>query len=63
MDSAQRDQIWRRVILILCAVSLVVSALAFYGIKQLEAKSKPRVHLIREVNQFRVDTHKAPAKK
>jgi len=63
MDPAQRDKIWRRVIVILCAVSLVSSALAFYGIKQLEAKSKPRIHLIREVNQYRVEPHKESAKK
>jgi hypothetical protein len=63
MDPAQRDKIWRRVIVILCAVSLVSSALAFYGIKQFEAKSKPRIHLIREVNQYRVEPHKESAKK
>ena len=50
-------------IVILCAISLLVSAAAFYGIKRLEAKSKPHVHRIREVNQFRVEPHRAPAKK
>jgi len=63
MDPGDRERIWRRAIVILCAISLAVSAAAFYGIKRLEAKSKPHVHQIREVNQFRVEPHRAPAKK
>ena len=63
MDPERRDQIWRYVVAILCAISLIVSIAAFYGIKRLEAKPGARVHLIREVSQFRLDPHAAPAKK
>ena len=55
MISMEREKIWRISIGVLCAISLLISALAFYGIKKLEAKSKPKVHLIREVNRFTID--------
>ncbi|HUB82004.1 MAG TPA: hypothetical protein VMB03_24575 [Bryobacteraceae bacterium] len=58
MDDAQRQRFWRYVVVIVCAASLAVSAAAFYGIRRLEAKSKPHVHQIREVNQFRVEPRK-----
>jgi hypothetical protein len=63
MDAAQREKLWRTVVLILCLVSLVVSAAAFYGIKRLEQKSKPHVHLIREVTPRVIDPGKLPPKK
>ena len=62
MDAERRDKIWRYAVAALCAISLLVSAAAVYGIKRLEAKPKTRVHQIREVNQFRVESHKPPAK-
>jgi hypothetical protein len=34
--------------------------LAFYGIKKLEAKSKPKVHLINEVHPVAVDRNGHP---
>jgi HAMP domain-containing protein len=58
MEPEERDKIWRRAVVIVCAISLLLSALAFYGIKRLEAQSRPRVHLIREVDRYRVDTKK-----
>jgi hypothetical protein len=51
----EREKVWRISIGILCAISLLISALAFYGIKQLEAKSKPKVHLIQEIHPVAVD--------
>ena len=55
MISMEREKIWRISVGILCAISLLVSVLAFYGIKKLEAKSKPSVHLIHEVHSIAVD--------
>jgi hypothetical protein len=64
MISMEREKIWRISVGILCAISLLISALAFYGIKKLEAKSKPKVHLINEVHSVAVDRdgHPIPLK-
>jgi len=60
MDSAQRDKIWRIVVVALCAASLLISVLAFYGIKRLESDRKPHVHLLREVRPVPVDGERPP---
>ena len=57
MDPASREKIWRRAMIILAIAALLISACALYGIKRLEAESKVRVHLIREVNRFTIDPH------
>ena len=56
-DPAKREKAWRRLLFILCGISLLFCALAIYGIKRLETDSKPRIHNIQEVNQFRVDSN------
>ena len=60
----EREKVWRISIGILCAISLLISAWAFYGIKKLEAKSEPKVHLINEVHPVAVDRdgHPIPLK-
>ena len=63
MEPDKRGRLWRTVVIVLCGLSLAVSAAAFYGIKRLQAKSKPHVHLIREVNKITIDPQKAPQKK
>jgi hypothetical protein len=64
MDPAQGEKIWRITVVILYAASLLISALAFYGIRRLEADRKPHVHMIREVHPLRVDAqgHPVPSK-
>ena len=62
MDAAQREKAWRISAMIVAGLALLISALAFYGIKRLEAKSKPHVHQIREVHELRVEPHEAPKK-
>jgi type VI protein secretion system component VasF len=59
MEPGQRERIWRRIAVIVSLAALLISAAAIYGIKRLEAQSKPHVHLIREVNKFEA----APGKK
>lgn len=62
MEAAQREKVWRISAIVFCSVALLISALAFYGIKRLEAKPKPHVHQIREVNELRVEPHQPPKK-
>jgi len=59
MEVANREKVWRISVLAVAIVSLVISALAFYGIKRLQANSKPKVHYIREVNKFKVESKPA----
>ena len=54
MDSAEREQRWRRALLIVGAISLVVCALLVYAIKRLEDKPKPHVVEMRQVNPVTV---------
>jgi hypothetical protein len=60
MFPMEREKIWRISVGSLCAISLLISVLAFYGIKKLEAKSKPKVHLINEVHPLAVDRNGHP---
>jgi hypothetical protein len=55
MDAAKRENIWRISVVAIAVISVVISALAYYGVRRLEKDNKPRVHLIREVNKFQVE--------
>jgi hypothetical protein len=46
---------WRISILVLCASSLLISALEFYFIKRLEDPT-PRVHMVQQIRSVRVAT-------
>ena len=63
MEPEKRERFWRTAVLILCAVSLAVSAAAIYGIKRLEGKPKPHVHVIRQVDRRVVPLPQEPKRK
>jgi hypothetical protein len=60
---ADRETLWRRFMIGLSIVALLVSAAAIYGIRRLEEKPKPHVHTIREVNKLEVDPGGRPLPK
>jgi hypothetical protein len=60
---ADRETVWRRFMIGVSIVALLVCAAAIYGIRRLEAKPKPHVHTIREVNKFEMDRGGRPQPK
>ncbi len=60
MEPGNRENIWRISVVAIAVVAVVISALAYYGIKRLERESIPHVHDIREVKKYRVETKPDP---